>query len=276
MPKTTSDQFKMTLQELIMNPTGKRSAYVASRSMIKESLTHKYNALIMIHKKFDYKIYKQNDIYYFHYKIPSETYKQVLYDVIVEFYPDPDEPNCTEDKTTNRYLLKVFSNSPSFMFTYTYVVNENNLLADGTKKFCSKEALKSRPVVRNPVESYGYEKSVYFACLDIINKRLYEKKTIDKMLFKMKNDTFGKNIMTQENKLIEYNKNKNQARKIKKKAKMENNLIAMIANSGLSHNKIQNEIKKLIPSTNRSSSRPNRINRNENRIKRTSRKRPKR
>ena len=276
MPNTTSDPIKMTLQELIMNPTGKRSAYVASRSMIKESLTYKYNTLIMKYKKFDYKIYKSGDIYYFYYKIPSETYKQVLYDVIIEFYPDPDDPDCVEQKTTNKYLIKIFSNSPSFMFTYTYVVNENGFLADGTKKFCSKEALKSRPVVRNPVETYGYEKTVYFACLDIINKRLYEKKTIDKMLFKMKNDTFDKNIMTQENKLIEYNKNKNQARKIKKKAKMENNIIAMLTNSGLSHNKIQKEIKKLIPSASRSSSRPNRINRNENRVKRISRRRPNR
>lgn len=238
---------KMTLQELISNPTGKRSAYMASRKMIKDGLAAKYDYLIFKHKKFSYKIYKQGEDYIFHYKIPSETYDNFYYDVIIQFYPDPEDyDNCINDKTTNKYLVKVFSNSPAFMFTYTYVVFHNNMLVDGMNKFCSKTALTSPPTIKNPVETYGYEKTVYMACLDIINKKLYKKFDIDKMLYKMKNDTFDNTIESQEFKLAQYNKQKDN--KKKEKRKQQRNIVQVLDVLTKNKNvaKARKEIKKIL------------------------------
>ena len=250
-----ADEIKLTLQQLISNPTGKNTAYTASRAMIKESLVNKYNTMMYFSKnKLKYKIYKVNDDYIFHYKIPSETFRDDLeYDVIIQFYPDPDKPDCVEDRNTNRYFLKIFSNSPNFTFTYTYVVYKNGMLASGMDKFCNKEALQSAPVVRNPVETYGYEKTVYFACLHIINNKLYEKHTIDRTLFKMRKDTFDNTVASQNYKLAEYNKLKTRSANIKKKIKKQKSMIASLYASKLPVKQIEQQIRNLVPKPSKTS-----------------------
>lgn len=231
------DKITLTLNELLINPTGKSSAYVANRKVIKENLQERFNVLLKKHKKFEYKVFKKNDDYLFYFKIPSETYDELLYDIFINFTPD-NSVDCVKDKTLNRYFIKIFSNSPAFMFTYTYVLNKNDLLIDFLIKKCAEKALEEPPKVKNPVEVYGYEKSLYFACLYIKYKGLNNKFTLSQELFKYNEKKLYKEIMSQENKLIEYNKFKKEAAEKKKKAKKE-------------HTKKQNEAIKKAYSTTR-------------------------
>lgn len=220
MPIINLDPIKLHMHDILTNPTGKGSSFVGNRLRIKEDLEKRYRVLLFKHKNFKYKIYKSGESYFFHFKIPSETYDNLFYDVILEFYPD--EKEVINDRNLHRYYVKMFSNSPAFMFTYTYVAYHNKMIPQKLKKFCSKTALKQRPVVRNPVETYGYEKSVYFACLYIAQFKLFNKFEIEKTLYRFKDDkTFEETLKTQEEKLIEYNKIKKEITDKKKKEKAE-------------------------------------------------------
>lgn len=212
---------QLHIHDLITNPTGKKSAYFASREVIKRDLELKYRSLLLKHeRKFEYKVFKKDEDFIFHFKIPSTTFKDLNYDVIIDFYPENEE--CLDDKNLTRYLLRIFSNSPAFMFTYTYVCYKNNMIPREMIRFCSKEALNNAPEIRNPVEVYGYEKSIYFACLYIIENKLYMKNNLIKEIYKYKKDSFDGIIFSQEKKLIEYNKHKNDIKKKKVTRKIEN------------------------------------------------------
>ena len=217
MPLINLNPISLTLKELINNPLGKKSYYGARRSSTKEDLERRYRKMILKHKTFKYIVYKENKNYFFHFKIPSETYDELMYDVIIEFVPTNLMMN--KDRTLNSYTLKLFSNAPAFMFIYTYVVNNNRMLADHTKEFCADKALKQAPKVTNPVEVYGFEKSIYFASLFILENELYNKFNIDRNVYKLKKDTFKNSVTHQEDKFIQYNKKKKEAKQAERNAK---------------------------------------------------------
>lgn len=217
MPIINLNPIKLHIQELVTNPSGKASSYGANRLKIKEDLNKRYNSLLYKYAGFDYKVYKVGHNYFVHFKIPSETYEKLYYDIILEFIPE--DSDATKDKNIIRYWIKFFSNSPAMMFTYTYVCYHNKLIPKDIIKFCSKNALRESPSIRNPVEVYGYEKSVYFACLYIMSHNLYKKFELEKNLYKFKKDTWDNTIQTQEFKLKEYNKMKAQVKLDKRKAK---------------------------------------------------------
>jgi hypothetical protein len=59
--------------------------------------------------------------------------------------------------------MKLFSNSPSFLFTYAYVYFHKDLIVDEFVPKLPPIAISTPPVIRNPVESLGFEKSTYVA-----------------------------------------------------------------------------------------------------------------
>jgi len=94
------------------------------------------------------------------------------------------------------------------MFTYTYVLNQENILVNmlKTTKY-SKQALKDRPKVTNPVEIFGFEKTCYYACKYIMEKKLYTKSEIEKNSTEITKTTrvdLLNNIMSQESKYLQY------------------------------------------------------------------------
>jgi len=237
-----SKKIKLTIHDLLTNPLGKNSAYGFSRNKIRDDLKIRFHQLIYWTHKFDYKVYKLNESYFFHFKIPSEKFRKdesFRYDVVLEFYPDDKE--SLKDKNITNYYLRVFSNSPAFMFTYTYVCYHNDMIPKQLLPLCSKIALKEAPSERNPSETYGYEKSIYFACLYIMETELYKKFKIDKELYEFDKNVFLKEVMTQEKKLDEYNQKKGYIKKEKIKKKV--NLIQKYHNQ-VNKNKKKKTIKK--------------------------------
>lgn len=151
---------EISLTQFINNPTGKGSAYVAKRSAIKQGLNLTFVKLLKEYRNAFYAIpyiLSTGDILFL-VKVPSEDYKnnKISYDVLIKFYHD-------SKKNMSSRNVQFFSNCPSFIYTYTYVFNKEGLLIPEYKSKFPNEALTQKPVVRNPIESLGYEKSLYIA-----------------------------------------------------------------------------------------------------------------
>lgn len=202
----------LSINKLLTNPTGKNTAYMASRQRIRDNLDLKFEKLLHEHKKFTYKIYKVNKGYLFIFKIPSETYDKLYYDVAIQV---ENEENIHTTSIVN-YKLYVFSNSPDFIFTYAYVANKNNFLVPDMKIKVSKKALTEKTAVRNPVEQYGFEKSCYYACKYLKYNNLLEIKNIEKNMYLYNKEKVLANIKTDMEKKLEYDTYKNRKAKQKK------------------------------------------------------------
>lgn len=156
----------MTLNKYISNPTGKGSAYVAKRSAIKDGLNLTYIKLLRESRRQFYAqpyIYGNGDVLYY-VKVPSEFYKEnkISYDVLFLIKYDK------QLERKNRQIF-MYSNSPSFIFTYCYVYNKHGLLIDKLLDKFPREALTMPPDVRNPIQSLGFEKSTYIAAKYLID-----------------------------------------------------------------------------------------------------------
>ena len=191
----------LTLNMLLQNPTGKGSAFLGSRKTMIDDLNNRFLKLISEVKVFPFSVYKVKNDYIFHFIIPSETNKLLQYDVVIQFL---GEKEVKDDLSLQRYTLRLFSNAPSFMFTYTYVMNHEDALCELLKSKCSKKALTEEPKQRNPIGVFGFEKSIYYACIFIKKFGLFNKSTIDPILKSFNKELFLASISSQESKLIEY------------------------------------------------------------------------
>jgi len=194
---------KLTLNQFISNPTGKYSAEVGRRDLIKNSLERQFKALLREHNgKFQWKIFQPSankNNFLFHFKIPSTTKKDLFYDVVLQF-----NENNKGKTTISEFDMKVFSNAPNFMFTYAYVLNEDGLLIDLLKSKIDKRALTQEPDKRNPRQDLGFEKSMYFAGLYIKDARMYYISQIKNNVSRWNRSAFLDSIANTSEKLEEY------------------------------------------------------------------------
>ena len=151
-----------TLEEYLDNPMGKGSTAIANRNLIKTDLNTRYEKLINTHKSFKHYHYHDKHNFYIHIIIPSESKRNNTYDVVIQFAPT--EKEVIKDINLKRYTIKVFSNCPSFTYTYAYVYNNYDLMIDFLKDKYNDMILSDNPIIKNPGEVINFEKSVYFAC----------------------------------------------------------------------------------------------------------------
>ena len=73
------------------------------------------------------KVYVEKNNVYYHLIIPSESeFKENDYDIILKFIPRNQAD--LDDKSYRQYEMQVFSNCPSFTYTYAYVAKLNGYL----------------------------------------------------------------------------------------------------------------------------------------------------
>jgi len=240
----------ITLDQFLTNPSGKGSSMFGKREEIKKNLNLRYYSLLKNSTKngtFTYKVYIDKNVYFFWFKIPSETYKEITYDVVLEFVPTDKKQE--KFSTINDYSINFFSNSPHMMFTYTYVLNQERLLVDMLKSTkYSKEALKNRPKVTNPVEIFGFEKSCYYACKYIMEKKLYTKSEIERNATEITKTTrveLLNSIMSQESKYLQYETIKKKITDAKRKERQ-----AKAKKANEQHSKAMSAFKSKRPSSN--------------------------
>lgn len=155
----------MTISQYLKNPYGKGSSFAPARKQI-EDLEKQFREL---QDKIISKIYKYRDYVIYHVVIPSYTRDDVTYDVIVEVQLQ----NLHEGAATVEDLdFKVFSNCPSFIFTYANVFHSNKLLCDWLMNKYNAEVKKNLPIYRNRYGVIGFERSLYltFRYLHVFNR----------------------------------------------------------------------------------------------------------
>lgn len=166
----------MTFRDWANNPSGKGSAVMSTKQMYREMYDKKLNLLILREgNNFKYTLYKSKDehTFYIHIKIPSEVIKNLYYDVVVMFYTK--NPAYSVGTTLDKYDIKVFSNSPDFMFTHAHAYSKQGLLFDDLITKIPKASVKNTAKERNPKDEIGYIKSIYFTYLIMKQKGLFNK-----------------------------------------------------------------------------------------------------
>lgn len=151
----------MKIKEFLNNPVGK-GAIVPGKDIILTNLDYRLDVLLR-YKKINIKVYTQEEIVYYHLEIPTESKeRENTYDIIIKFKPT-SQANLL-DKSYKQYDIEFFSNCPSFTYTYAYVAKLNGYLIPEFESKYEGVVLKYPPVSRNPGLTFGYEKSIYFAC----------------------------------------------------------------------------------------------------------------
>lgn len=166
----------MTFEDYILNPMQKQGKVfnATMREAMRNSYKAKFdNVLLREAGKIDYYKFrdKKNNIYYILIKVPSEIVPDFYYDVVLKFFAGSDVEDA--GRTLNRYNMQVYSNDPSFNFTYAYVFKQNNLVIKELEPKLAKLSRTKAPTETNPDEQIGYVKSLYFAYLYMKQRGLF-------------------------------------------------------------------------------------------------------
>lgn len=152
------EQHRMTLGEYMTNPYGKGD-FTTNRNVIKADLEMRLKKIMEREKNpFHYTVYSNGKAksYLIHVKLPSETVKKNMYYDVCFFLDNLEEGIANAN-------LSVFSNNPSFTYTYAYVFNKNDMVIGPLKTKYDKKVLTLPPSERNRYERIGWEKSIFFA-----------------------------------------------------------------------------------------------------------------
>lgn len=164
--KQNSGIITESIASYIANPTGKGSAYLAKRATIKQGLNLTFIKLLQKYRRHFYAtpyIYSSGDILFW-VKVPSEDYEhnKIAYDVMFFIKYNKNVKLVNRD-------IEVYSNCPSFVFTYCYVYNQRGLFLSKLRDKMPSEVLTRAPEIRNPIQSLGYEKSTYIAARYLVD-----------------------------------------------------------------------------------------------------------
>lgn len=147
----------MNIVQYLLNPMGKGSSVLMIAPM-RQELDRQYSDL---QSNMSVKWYSMGEKYLIgHVKVPSHSIEKMYYDVLIEIDTETIPKNTT---VINNGNARVFSNCPSFTFTYAKVFNDNGNLIDWTKSKYDKEVFKEDPIRRNPAKITSYERSLYLA-----------------------------------------------------------------------------------------------------------------
>ncbi len=160
----------MTFQEYINNPTGVGNSVMSYRSMYEDLYHNKWDKIMVRENgKIDYKLYYSKNHYYCHLKIPSEVVEDFYYDVVIKM-KEPDGA-----KSLKNTEVQFFSNDPNFNYTFAYTFVKHKLHIPELEKRMSQKAIHKKANEKNPQNTIGYIKSLYFAFIAMGNKGLFNK-----------------------------------------------------------------------------------------------------
>lgn len=145
-----------TFENILMNPSGVGTGNIHARYLIRQHFESQALRLYSTQKISIHKILHVSDeIIYIHMRQLSETIPNIFYDVVFIM----KKASILPEVSFYKYATKVFSNSPSFSFTYYYAFKKNSMFADELKSKVERE-FNTPPTIRNPHEESGFEKSL--------------------------------------------------------------------------------------------------------------------
>lgn len=165
----------MKFQDLLTNPAGKGSSQIASRQSIIRDLAQRYAQMKTDKKRFSHALYRHSEGLLFHIRVPSETFPagSMWYDVLLLISLSEDSPNTR--KKLMESSVKFWSNSPAFFYTYLYAAQTSGSIIDWPwlKAYTPKSFLQ-KPEIRNPDAVMGFEKSLHWAMLYLLENSLQD------------------------------------------------------------------------------------------------------
>lgn len=193
----------MNIVQYMQNPMGKGASALMLGAMRKE-LDQQYSEL---HSKIELTWYAIDKKFLIaHVRVPSHSVDNLSYDVLVELDIETIPPNIS---VINPAKVRVFSNCPSFAFTYAKVFYDNGDLIPWAKDKYNKEILSEDPNKRNPIKLINYERSLYLAFRFITsNGRNYKDKVTRNTEKAKSTKKVLENVKTLEEVLQEYNTKK--------------------------------------------------------------------
>lgn len=201
---------EFTLRSYLGNPYGKGNSTVPNFSSIREIYLNK---LYQIESSIVVKWYQYKEKSYIcHLLIPSESVKGVHYDVVFEFeFPSND----TMHHNMLDLPLKVFSNAPSFSYTYAHVFLKEKLLCEWLKNKYGKIIRQNTAMIRNSSNVIGLEKSLFISALFLSMKGRSEFSYVNSIAEKISST----NIV--ETKVLSQDSVENKYRDIKKQLRIQ-------------------------------------------------------
>lgn len=165
---------EMTFDQYIQNPMGIANSVISNREMYRNMYGLKLDTIMVREMgKIDYHLYKaKNDKYFAYIKVPSELVDKFYYDVIIEFSPTK---KGAKSKTLRDYTARFYSNDPAFVFTFAHAFIKNDMFIKQYTDKMSKEAVNKKAKVKNPRDTVGYVKSLFFAYLIMLRFGLFNK-----------------------------------------------------------------------------------------------------
>jgi hypothetical protein len=156
-------KYEYTVGSYLNNPIGAGAASGPQRQAVLNSLRDQYSQLAKRHKV---RVFQVGSSILFAVDVPSSSFDNFHYDVVIEFL------NAKPGDDLRTKHIRIFSNSPSFTYTYAYVMNERELLIPYLRKLLPKEFYSDAPTKRNPDEIVNYEKTVVYAMFHILDNEL--------------------------------------------------------------------------------------------------------
>ena len=176
---------------------GKGSVKIPAADMIQQ-YRDRYQRMILQGKRFKFTLHyvMPGGRIIVHFKVPSETVNNFYYDVLLELNASGGA------KKFEDCHIRIFSNCPSFVYTYAYVfyhlpddelgkpniflddlkekIPQNRILVKDSEEKLPDEARTERPVVRSPYGLPLFDKSIYYAVFYLLehldfNRTMYNK-----------------------------------------------------------------------------------------------------
>lgn len=157
------------LRDYLDNPGGKGSATGVT---LQNAKNHFHDEMKKIEKLMNVVWYTtpKKDRLAAHITLPSQSVENIKYDIVFEFevgvkreYGD-SVLDCP---------VKVFSNSPSFVYTYAYAFKKYRRLISWADEKYPEDTLNTEPKTKNPYKMISFERSIYLAAAFIKNRRDY-------------------------------------------------------------------------------------------------------
>ena len=144
----------MNIVEFYNNPMGKGSTVLNIRAT-KADFDKRYDK---ISKDVNHTTYFIKKDIYISINIPSSV-KGIFYDVVIKFTPN----RYSAGVAVTDMDFQVFSNSPSFLYTYANTYAKRKMLIRELDRKLSREMLKNLATTRNPYSIVSYDFTVYAA-----------------------------------------------------------------------------------------------------------------
>ena len=148
------------------------------------------------------------DRYTFFFKFPSgenDKYPTaIMYDIVLEFNPPKNEKNLKHISELTPYEILMFSNSPSFIFTFDYVIKHTYGFPHCIGfNHLSKVAISKAPEMRNTLQIMTLEKSTWMCFFHLVHNGYMNKEMCKTIMSDKPESFFAKKVDSQPMKLKE-------------------------------------------------------------------------